>query len=67
MKNEDLDDFVPLDGRQLEDFTIKMPKSMETFTHMAKVASTPMPWSQEHTHSATVKENYATVIGTSNK
>lgn len=59
MKHEDLDDIVPLDGRQLEDFTIKMPNNESVFTHMAKVASTPVPWSLGcMPHSSSMKNDF---------
>ncbi|XP_047474733.1 uncharacterized protein LOC125029042 [Penaeus chinensis] len=40
-----LDDIVPLNGGNLADLTLKMPKNPEAFAKMAKVASTPGPWS----------------------
>ncbi|XP_045132225.1 uncharacterized protein LOC123516686 [Portunus trituberculatus] len=59
MKNEDLDDIVPLDDKQMEDFTIKMPNNEAIFSHMAKVASTPLPWSQGYlAHSSTSRNDF---------
>lgn len=40
-----LDDIVPLNGGNMADLTLKMPKNPEAFAKMAKVASTPGPWS----------------------
>ncbi|XP_042868187.1 uncharacterized protein LOC122250695 isoform X3 [Penaeus japonicus] len=45
-KDEDyLDDIVPLNGGNFADLTMKMPNNPEAFAKMAKVASTPGPWS----------------------
>ncbi|XP_063883652.1 uncharacterized protein LOC135112755 [Scylla paramamosain] len=65
MKNEDLDDIVPLDDKQMEDFTIKMPNNEAIFSHMAKVASTPVPWSQGYlAHSSTSRNDFTIATDT---
>ena len=65
MKNENLDDIVPLDGRQLEDFTIKLPNNEAIFSHMAKVASTPNPWALGcEPQSSSTKNDFTLTIDT---
>ena len=45
LQNDELDDFVPLNGVDMADFTLKMPNGAMAFANMAKCVSTPGPWS----------------------